>query len=384
MPDVAIVGGGIIGAACAHELTRRGATVALFERDELAAGASGRNQGGVIVSPDPPCTPMSRASLSMYLDAVDGSAVPVRFDREPVGYVLVAVDEAAVESARVRADAWAAVGVAAEYVDGTALREAEPALSSDAIGGWVLGDGRRVDPGALTVALATAARDRGAEIHHHVHVRALTRAGDRITGLATDDGVVAADTVILAAGPWSPPLARPLGIDLPVTGARGWIVELAGRPGLLRRLIEEEDGVPEQPETFPTADDLAAGTTAEPAVATIVHSSADGTVVCGASHHPVVRPGSEDPTAPQRIADRAIRLVPALGGLTVRGTRWGIRPMSPDGRPLVGWLTDGLFAATGHGPEGVLLGGGTAALTADLIAGEDPPFDPSPFDPGRF
>jgi D-hydroxyproline dehydrogenase subunit beta len=384
MPDVAIVGGGIVGAACAHELSRRGASVALFERDELAAGASGRNQGWFIVSPDPPCTPMSRASLSMYLDVVDTSAVPVRFDPEPVGYVLVAADEAAVEPARVHAATWTAVGVPAEYVEGPALREAEPALAPDAIGGWVLDEGRRVDPGALTVALATSARERGAVIHHHVHVRALTRAGDRITGVATDDGVVTADTVILAAGPWSAPVLRPLGIDLPVTGARGWIVELAGPPGLLRRLIEEEDGVPELPEVFPTADDLAAGIKTEPAVATIVHSAVDGTVVCGASHHPVVRPESEDPTAPQRIAERAIRLVPSLGGLSVRGTRWGIRPMSPDGRPLVGWIAEGLFAATGHGPEGVLLGGGTAMLAADLILGEDPPFDPSPFDPARF
>jgi glycine/D-amino acid oxidase-like deaminating enzyme len=76
--------------------------------------------------------------------------------------------------------------------------------------------------------------------------------------------------------------------------------------------------------------------------------------------------------------------VPALADLEVRGIRWGIRPMSPDGRPIVGWLTDGLLAATGHGPEGVLLGGGTAELVASLVMGDEPPFDPAPFDPSRF
>ena len=79
-----------------------------------------------------------------------------------------------------------------------------------------------------------------------------------------------------------------------------------------------------------------------------------------------------------------MRVVPALADATVRSTRWGIRPMSPDGRPLVGWLREGLFAATGHGPEGVLLGGGTAALTGALVAGETAPFDATPFDPLRF
>ncbi len=384
MPDVAIVGGGIIGAACAHEMTRRGASVVLLERDELAAGASGRNQGWLVLSPDPPCAPMSRTSLSVYQDVVDTSAVPVRFDRDPIGYLIVATDEAAADAAREHAAMWAATGVKAEYVEGASLREVEPALAPDLIGGWLLNEGRRVDPGALTVALVTAARDRGAEVLHHTNVRALTHVRGRVTGVVTDDGIVAADTVILAAGPWSAPMVRPLGIDLPVTGARGWIVELAAPPGLLHHLIEEEDDQPEEPERFPTAAELAGGITPEPAVASIVHGAPDGTVVCGASHHPVVRPESEDPGAPARIAARAIRLVPSLADRTVRGTRWGIRPMSPDGRPLVGWLAEGLFAATGHGPEGVLLGGGTAAVAGALIAGEEPPFAAGAFDPGRF
>ena len=268
------------------------------------------------------------------------------------------------------ADAWAATGVGTERLDGTLLHDAEPALSEEVSAGWLLDEGRRVDPGALTVALAAAARDLGADIRHHLNVRGLIRARDRVTGVATDDGVIAADTVILAAGPWSAPLVRPLGIDLPVTGARGWIVELASPPGLLHHLIEEVDGVPEEAERYPTAAELAAGTSPEPAVASIMHAAPDGTVVLGASHHPVVRPEAEDPDAPSRIAARATRLAPALADLTVRGTRWGIRPMSPDGRPLVGWLAEGLFAATGHGPEGVLLGSGTAALAGALIAGE--------------
>lgn len=384
MPDVAIVGGGVIGAACAHEMARRGASVVLIEREELASGASGRNQGWLILSPDPPCTPMSRASLSVYRDVVDTSAVPVRFDREPIGFLLVATDERAAEAARAHAQTWMATGVEAESLEGAALRAAEPALAEDVIGAWRVHEGRRVDPGALTVALATAARDLGADIRHHVNVRSLTHARGRVTGVATDDGVIAADTVILAAGPWSAPLVRPLGIDLPVTGARGWIVELAASPGLLHHLIEEEDGIPEEAERFPLASELAAGVAPEPAVAAIMHGAPDGTVVCGASHHPVLRPEAEDAHAPSRIAARAIRVVPALAGLTVRGTRWGIRPMSPDGRPLVGRVAEGLFAATGHGPEGVLLGGGTAALTGALIAGEAPPFDPSAFDPLRF
>ena len=82
--------------------------------------------------------------------------------------------------------------------------------------------------------------------------------------------------------------------------------------------------------------------------------------------------------------ERAVAVVPALAQATLRCIRWGIRPMTPDGRPIVGWLRDGLFVAAGHGAEGILLGGGTGALVAALVSGEEPPFDPIPFDPSRF
>jgi glycine/D-amino acid oxidase-like deaminating enzyme len=58
--------------------------------------------------------------------------------------------------------------------------------------------------------------------------------------------------------------------------------------------------------------------------------------------------------------------------------------VSPDERPVLGWLRDGLFVASGHGSEGVILGAGSAQLAAEVILGETPWLDPAPFDPSRF
>jgi glycine/D-amino acid oxidase-like deaminating enzyme len=80
----------------------------------------------------------------------------------------------------------------------------------------------------------------------------------------------------------------------------------------------------------------------------------------------------------------AIRLVPSLADARVRSAWWGVRPMTPDERPVVGRLADGLSVATGHGSEGVILGAGTGRLIASQVLGQDPPFDPAPFDPRRF
>lgn len=385
MPDVVIVGGGIIGAACALDLAGHGASVTLLEREELAAGASGRNQGWFVLSSDPACAPMSRVSLDRYRELIEDSPVPVRFDREPVGHLLVTRDPEAASLLEERVRAWAATGVRTEALDEAGLRAEEPALAGDFAAAWLLEQGHRIEPAALTVAHALRAKELGAEILRHTMVRSLTTSGERVTGVVTDDGVIAADTVLVAAGPWSAPLVRPLRVDLPVTGSRGWIVELAAPRGLLRHLIEEEDGdSAADGDAFPTAAAFVAAGHAPPSVAALLHAAPDGTVVCGASHHPALRAEPDDPEAPRRIVERAVAVVPALSGATLRGIRWGIRPMTPDGRPIVGWLRDGLFVAAGHGPEGILLGGGTGALVAALVSGEEPAFDPIPFDPARF
>jgi len=148
--DFVIVGGGIIGAACAYELTRSGASVTLLERNELAAGASGRNIGFFGLPWDPVLDPMARSSLQMYLDVTADPPVPVYFDREPIGTLAVALDED--DAAMVREEAAAAgrAGLGAERLDAAGLKELEPEVTSDVSEAWLFPEGRRVDPGALT------------------------------------------------------------------------------------------------------------------------------------------------------------------------------------------------------------------------------------------
>ena len=99
--------------------------------------------------------------------------------------------------------------------------------------------GRRVDPGALTVALAGLAARRGALVRHHLQARALHIEGGRVAGVVTDEGVLWADTVVVAAGPWSPSLLEPIGVHLPVRPVRGWLVRVApGEPRLVRHIVE--------------------------------------------------------------------------------------------------------------------------------------------------
>jgi D-hydroxyproline dehydrogenase subunit beta len=382
--DVVIVGGGIIGAACAYELARSGASVTLLERDELAAGASGRNIGFFGLPWDPALDPMARSSLELYLEVTADPPVAVHFDREPIGTLAVAIEED--DAAMVRDEAAAAghAGIRVEQLDAAGLKELEPEVTADVAEAWLFHEGRRVDPGALTVALAELARRAGASIRHHLPGRRLLSRGEPVTGVVTDEGIVGCDTVVLTAGPWSTGLLRPLGIHIPVTAARGWLIQLAPPRPLLSHWVEGSARTLWRRQVEPvTAREFSEGVTRDD-IGAVIQPSPDGTIVAGTSREPALAWSAEDLHVPRAVAGCVIQLLPALADAPVLGTWSGIRPMSPDERPFVGWLRPGLFAATGHGSEGVILGGGTASLVAAMVQGREPPLDPTPFDPLRF
>ena len=388
MPDALIIGGGVIGAACAAELARRGADVTLVERDHLAAHASGRNQGLWVLPEDDATVPMATRSLARYLALAPDAPIDIQLDPEPIGLVMVAQADEELEAARHAAGVAERAGTMVERLDAARLAELEPALTPGVAGAWLVHHGHRLDPGALTVAMALEARDRGATIRHHTNARALAVRGDRVVGAVTDDGVLEADVTIVAGGPWSTRLLDPVGVSLPVVGARGWLVRVAPPPGLVRHLVEAVAAHAalrqENPSGLPTAEEVAERGFPQDVLGTIMHPHPDGTVVVGSSRQTWLTPEPDDATVVRRLLAAAIELAPALADATVGSSWWGVRPLSPDERPFVGQVRDGLFVATGHGSEGVILGAGTAELLGTLIDGGDPPFDPTPFDPHRF
>ena len=392
MPDIVVVGGGIIGAACAFELAGRGASVTLLEKDELAAGASGRNLGYLDTSKDPVLAPLARRSLERYAEISAEPPTPFFLDDEPIGTLAVTIDEDELDDLRAWASSAEAVGVRVERVDDR-LRELEPELSPDVLEAYLLHEGHRVDPLALTVCLGALARDAGATIRHHTPARRLVARDDRVTGVVTDDGVVGADTVVLAAGPWSPAIARQLGVGLPIASARGWLVHAAPERPLFRHWIQSgARRLPtgREPETANEPGELRlsmrefgeAGETRD--VSPMIQPAPDGSVLTGTSREPSFAADPFDLDVPRIVAAQAALLVPALADAPVLSTWSGVRPVSPDERPMLGWVREGLFVTTGHGSEGVILGAGSAELVAALVLGAEPPFDPAPFDPARF
>jgi glycine/D-amino acid oxidase-like deaminating enzyme len=282
------------------------------------------------------------------------------------------------------------VGVDAERVD--EARELEPALSPDVLEAYLVHEGHRVDPLALTVCFGALARGAGAAILHHTPARRLVQRGDRVAGVVTDDAVLEADVVVLAAGPWSPALARPIGLSLPIASARGWLVHAMPEQPPIRHWIQSgarrlhagelRHADAPGPLSLTLREFGEAAETRE--VSPMIQPAPDGSVLTGTSREPSLAADPLDLNVPRMVAASAARLVPALAEAPVLATWSGVRPVSPDERPLLGLVREGLFVATGHGAEGVILGAASAEHLAALVLGTEPPFDPAPLDPMRF
>jgi D-hydroxyproline dehydrogenase subunit beta len=380
VPDVIVIGGGVIGACTAWQLAERGAEVLLLERGALASGATARSQGLLLPPDHAEMTPLFERSNALYDLLAAAAGIDLGLDREPIGMLMVATDDAQLEllSREPR--------TAGELLDAGQVRDCEPALAADVRGGLLSPDGRRSDPGALTVAAAIAATAAGARIRRHTEVRRITKGA-----VISDEGVHRADMIVLAAGAWSRPLARAAGHDLVIRPVRGWLAVTAPVPPLLRHVVYEADyAIPAgvQPGESVSVADLAGGDLAlrgaGAAHAASAHQNADGSIMIGASRSAALREGDESADALRENCARACRLIPALSEVEVSTTWSGLRPFSADGLPLIGHLEPWLVVCAGHGSEGVLSGAGSAQLAAEIALGAATFTDPAPFLPGRI
>jgi D-hydroxyproline dehydrogenase subunit beta len=367
-PDVAIVGGGIVGCALAAFLAEDGARVRLNERDEVAAGASGRNSGLLQHPMDEALAGVFALSEALYAELGHGFELPA----EAVGILVVSEDPAALEPTR--ADlATRFPELRPEALDPATLHEAEPALA-EGLAAFLLDTGLPVPPAAATRAFAARARAAGAELLEGVAATPVIEGG-RATGVRTATGTEPAGAVVVAAGPWTSTVLNPqVGVRPLIEGWRPisplWGVNVELRLAQPPRHSLEEGGI----QDLPHAD---AGL---PPLFSLV--TRDGVSALGSTFLPEQPDPAE--VAPA-LVERGARFVPALGGTHVVSVRACARPMSADGRPLLGALpeVEGLFVAAGHGPWGISLGPGSARLVADAVLGRPVAIAPE-LDAARF
>jgi glycine oxidase len=358
--DVVIVGAGIAGVTAAYFLARNGVDVALVDRCAPAAEASGGNAGMIGESGGDPATTMQlqRQSVAIYQDLARATGEDIELVMD--GRLRLAITEDEVAAFEALVDRTVRDGVEGHMLHGAEVRRFEPALSDRVLGAaWFPGDGK-VHPGKATNALAHAAVTHGAMLLDSVRVEGLCTAAQRVTGVLTDRGRIAAEAVILAAGAWTPAIAATAGVYVPVFPGKGHMLATEPLPPVTSRVLRAEK----------------IGT----------RQLASGEMLIGSE---VEHAGYDKTVNPRRIDEylRFMReLVPALDGVRVAQS-WGcLRPMPIDQLPIVGEVPGigGLHVVTGHGRSGMGLAPATAKALVEVMLTGASSLDLAPYALSRF
>lgn len=244
-------------------------------------------------------------------------------------------------------------------LDADELKRVEPGLASD-LGGLLLRTGYPIPPEAATTAMADRAGRAGAELRLSDAVLAVgdRRETGRVDLASGTD--VSADSILLAAGPWTPQLADPSGAWRPLRPTYGVTVQLEVEPA---RHVLEEGAV--HTVNRPVEEDSTAAI-----ASTFSMVSVDGVSTVGSTF--LAGPPDPDRLAPILVT-RGARFVPALRDSPIVRARVCARPQSLDGRPFIGSLPgrDGLFVCVGHGPWGISTGPASARMAVDAILNGD-------------
>ena len=337
----------------------------------IGAGASGRNGGFLFRQPAGWINELLEESVAVYSELQETGPVP--FDFRPWPMLLLAVEEPELEHARAYA---AAVG--GEEID---LRE-DRWFADDLAGGFVVEGGYTLDSMGATTAMAEAARRVGVEFKLRCEAKRILLDGDRVSGLATDGGILSCGRIVVASGPRVRFLLRTVGIDLPVASSRGWLLE-TGHVDPPPQYAIEQALWPVQEElgkltAAPSLGEVAAGEDEPGLVSLLLGGRPAGHCLIGTSLRRSLIEEPETPETVRRLAERAVRVAPQLERVPVVAAWSGRRAMTPDGLPVVGPVpgVEGLDVAGGFSSIGMVT---IPAACRRLARGETDLFNPSRF-----
>ena len=365
--DVVIAGAGIIGCAIAYELSRQGVSCLVLDSRRLGMAAT--NAAAGILAPvaefrrPDALVQLGLASMRLYPEWVtrlreDVPDIDVEFTIN--GVLRVAMDDAELAELHAGLRFQEKLGVELLELDAAMVHEVEPRLNERVVGGVLGTEDGQVSNQLFTLALARAARARGAHIEEGCPVTGFRKRGGRVTAVRTASGEFECDRLVLAAGPWTRELARKLGVDVPSRPMRGQMIALGRMVTPIQRPIWGASGY--------------------------VLPRANGLVFAGSTVEDV---GFRFRTTKRGLASvrrAAFELVPQLRHAREHFSWSGLRPGSPDGLPIMGTLPgwENVSVATGHFRNGILLGPISGQLMAEALVEGRSGEALAPFDPARF
>jgi glycine/D-amino acid oxidase-like deaminating enzyme len=388
--DVLVIGGGIVGAATAFHLARRGVSVTLLEANQLAYGATGRNLGYIWVHTRRPGPELELVMhLRRELEELPGT-LDDDFGLRTEGGLLYVHTEEQLTTLREFVVQRQSDGVDIQLIDGDEARSLAPILPESVIAASFCPLDSQMDSTRYVRAFAKAAARAGARILEDTPVRALERDGSRIARVVTDRETFTPGRVVVAAGAWTPELLGQIGADVPIHAMRLQIVQTTPMERLLGPVLYGPAAV-KQYRTFrelPSFRREAWANDAEDrhgkALLEAVCQRADGSYLLGCA---MDYPGfvwEPDLAGVALVSESLPAIMPALRSATFARAWAGVLPFTTDNLPIIDLLPgfDDVYIAAGH-VFGNGAGPTTGRLIADMICGGEPIMDVAQFSADR-
>ncbi|MER9585374.1 FAD-binding oxidoreductase [Mesorhizobium sp. M0276] len=412
--DVVVIGGGIVGASTALELAERGHSVALCEKGGISCEQSSRNWGWVRLSRrDIREMPLMMEAKKIWNGLVE------RIGRETgyreTGIVFTAPSEGDQAQNAVYRDQLQSFQVSSNLLSARELKDKYPELDLPLHGALSTPSDGRAEPQLAGPAIALAARERGANILVECAVRGLELAAGRVSGVVTEHGPIACDSVVLAGGAWSNFFARRYGIDIPQLNVTASVLRtnpLEGGPEeamwckdfALRKRLDggytiasgHENVVDIVPRSFKYMFKYLPALRSDWKSLNFRISGQFFKDMLDAKQRPLDEASAFeytrvlDPVPSKKLSDGALNALakhwPVFRHATI-AQRWGgVIDVTPDAIPVIDAAAKvpGLFIATGFSGHGFGIGPAAGRLMADLVTGKPPVVDPKAFRLSRF
>lgn len=408
-PRTVVVGGGVIGVATAYYLAKRGRAVTLVEQSDVGSGCSEGNAGqitpghlplpqpgtvgrnlGWVLRPTSPLYIRPRWDVGLFnwlwqftracnhrhlrtateilgqlghgsLELFEQLASDLSFSYQRSGRLEVCRTPRALRAVQQEAALLRTLGFTSRLLSGSEVHEFEPAVTGTVAGGVYYPLSAHCNPQRLVTQMAAAAEALGVEFRPNTCVTDVCVRSHRVAGVEIDGHEIEADAVVLACGSWSPDLARKVGLRLPIQPGKGYHLDI-DRPAQCPRvplvLVEERIFV------TPIDDFLRLAGTMEFSGFNL----------------------KQNPARLDLLVAGSNRYLSGLDRATRRSQWCHLRPMTPDGLPVIGRIpgAGNLWIATGHGMLGLTQGPVTGKMIAELITTGEASLDLTTLRPDRF
>jgi glycine oxidase len=364
--DVIIIGGGVIGCSIAYYLRKAGIDVIVLEQGDIGAQASSA-AAGLLAPLGPLSGPGPFADLLLASFALFPSLIPeleevsgIQVGYEQTGALRIVRNPKRVANLKKRLAGWQPLGLQIYWLSGEEARQREPLLTPDIYAAIYAPEESQINAAHVVNAFSQAASNMGAKVSSHTKVTGIRQEKRRVTGVyVSHDGVIPCRHLILATGAWSAHYAAWFHTSIPVSPLKGQMICFRQSSHSLRHLIFGEAAY-----IIPRGEGILVGATKEEA---------------GFD----TQPTGEGITW---LRETAIKLAPVLAQSTIQTTWAGLRPRTPDTRPILGRLPgwENVILATGHNSVGILLSPLTGKTVAECISTGDEPAIIRPFSLERF